>query len=142
MRLEKIKEEDLLFLSDIFQEVFQQEPWKEPWNQTSSYQHLQMLYHSAGFIGYKVYDDELIGFVMGCLDVCYDGMLFLIKELCVCSSFQHLGYGQKILNLLEESLKKQHVEGILLWTHHGLKTFYEKAGYQMDQDLIIMKKEI
>lgn len=142
MKLEKIEEKDLKFLAEIFQVVFQKEPWKEAWNTASAYQHLSVLYHSAGFIGYKAYDDTLIGFVMGQLDPCYDGLLCWIKELCICLNAQHKGYGKKILSLLEEQLISQNVQGVLLWTHHDLEAFYATLGYQVDTDLTIMKKVI
>lgn len=57
---------------------------------------------------------------------------------------QSKGYGTIFINMIEEDIKQQGLNGIILNTDKGFPStkFYQKSGFITFEDLIIMGKEI
>ena len=57
---------------------------------------------------------------------------FYLSDLLVEKKYQKLGYGEKLLNLLEEKVKTIGIEYIWTWTaSYEAETFYLKQGYKI-----------
>lgn len=57
---------------------------------------------------------------------------FYLSDLLVEKEYRKLGYGKKLLNLLEEKMKSLGVEYIWTWTaEYEASTFYQKQGYKI-----------
>ncbi|WP_081430722.1 MULTISPECIES: GNAT family N-acetyltransferase [Anoxybacillaceae] len=71
-------------------------------------------------------------------------MTFYLAELCINNEIQGKGYGSKLLQFLEEELQKKNVKSIYLLTSNGglAKNFYRKNGYIVNNNRIVMKKNL
>lgn len=57
---------------------------------------------------------------------------FYLSDLIVEKEYRKLGYGKKLLELLEEKIKTLGVETIWTWTaEYEAETFYIKQGYKV-----------
>lgn len=57
---------------------------------------------------------------------------FFLSDLLVEKEYRKLGYGKKLLNLLEEKIKSIGIKYIWTWTaDYEASTFYQKQGYQI-----------
>lgn len=69
-------------------------------------------------------------------------MEYYIDELCIKFELQGKGIGSKFIELIEEDIKLQCMNGIILNTERNYpsQTFYEKNGFEVIEDLIILAK--
>ena len=57
---------------------------------------------------------------------------FYLSDLLVEKDYRKLGYGKKLLELLENKIKQLGIEYIWTWTaEYEANTFYQKHGYQV-----------
>jgi GNAT superfamily N-acetyltransferase len=57
---------------------------------------------------------------------------FYLSDLLVEKEYRKLGYGKKLLDLLEEKIKLLGIEYIWTWTaEYEASTFYQKQGYEI-----------
>ena len=57
---------------------------------------------------------------------------FFLSDLIVEKEYQKLGYGKKLLSLLEKKIKQLGIEYIWTWTAgYEAPTFYTKQGYRV-----------
>ncbi|MEK7070808.1 MAG: GNAT family N-acetyltransferase [Patescibacteria group bacterium] len=57
---------------------------------------------------------------------------FYLSDLLVEKEYRKLGYGKKLLDLLEEKIKSLGIEYIWTWTaEYEASTFYQKQGYKI-----------
>lgn len=57
---------------------------------------------------------------------------FYLSDLLVEKEYRKLGYGKKLLNLLEEKIKSMGIKYIWTWTaEYEAETFYLKQGYEV-----------
>jgi aminoglycoside 6'-N-acetyltransferase I len=85
-----------------------------------------------------------IGFIAGNSKKTYQGITFYLAELCINNEIQGKGYGFKLLQFLEEELQKKNVKSIYLLTSNGglAENFYRKNGYVVNNNRIVMKKNL
>ncbi len=68
---------------------------------------------------------------------------FFLRTLCVRPEAQRKGVGSRLLEHLEEHLKKSSVNTIYLITHKGIpaERFYGRHGYKTNDEDILMTHE-
>lgn len=141
-----LKEEDLKGCAKLFLKTFGEEPWLEPWTFERAKKRLEDVFFTPGFKGAVVKEgEEIKGAILGSLEQWYDGENFCIKEFFVDSKTQGKGYGRQLLEFLEEELIRDHKVGIIhLWTmgKSRAEIFYGKSGYEIPEELIMMRKKI
>ncbi len=59
------------------------------------------------------------------------GEYFYLSDLLVEKEYRKLGYGKKLLNLLEEKVKDLGIKYIWTWTTYEAPDFYLKQGYKI-----------
>ncbi len=60
------------------------------------------------------------------------GKYFYLSDLLVEKEYRKLGYGKKLLDLLEDNIKSHGIEYIWTWTaSYEASTFYIKQGYEI-----------
>ncbi|EJT6171093.1 GNAT family N-acetyltransferase [Clostridium perfringens] len=141
----EFKKEYLNECAELFVKTFSQEPWNEPWNFESAKKRLNDVVLTPGFRGAVLRNDEKIeGVILGNLEQWYDGEHFCVKEFFVDSSSQGKGTGKKLLNALENILMKKEVGVVHFWTMKGstAEAFYNKRGYEIPKELIMMRKKL
>lgn len=141
----EFKEEYLNECAELFVKTFSEEPWNEPWNFESAKKRLKDITLTPGFRGVILKNGwKIEGVILGVLEQWYDGEHFCVKEFFVDSNSQGKGVGKKLLNALENRLMDKKVGLIHFWTMKGgtAEAFYNKRGYEIPMELIIMRKEL
>ncbi|MDM5337217.1 GNAT family N-acetyltransferase [Fictibacillus enclensis] len=129
----------------LYQQVFNREPWNESWTNETAGERLRDLVNTPKFFGFMYYEgEELVGFIAGNSKRTFQGLTYYIAECCVNSEIQGKGYGSRMLKLLEDELKGRGVRSIYLLTvSEGLaQTFYEKNGYHVNENRLVMNKSL
>ncbi|MFY8226345.1 GNAT family N-acetyltransferase [Clostridium perfringens] len=141
----EFKKEYLNECAELFVKTFSKEPWNEPWDFENAKKRLNDVVLTPGFRGAVLRNDEKIeGVILGNLEQWYDGEHFCVKEFFVDSSSQGKGTGKKLLNALENILMEKEVGVIHFWTMKGstAEVFYNKRGYEIPKELIMMRKKL
>lgn len=145
MRFEELNKNHLGEISGLFVKAFNGPPWNEAWSIETSSKRLSRMIGYEGAYGLVAYEDKkLVGMVLGHEEQFYNGVVFEIKEFCVDITLGSKGIGTKMYNELEGRLKDIGIEEISLVTCRSDKTigFYEKQGFKVSDNIIIMNKSI
>ena len=130
--------------SCIYSDVFNSKPWNETWTAESAATRLTYLHTLKNSLGLCFFEDKkCVGFLIGHSEPYLNSTQFLIKELCVSSSFQKKGIATLLLQSLENHLKKKKIEYMMLITKKTtiLSNFYKKNGFEnLDNKQIFIKK--
>ncbi|MCK6256233.1 GNAT family N-acetyltransferase [Fictibacillus sp. KIGAM418] len=140
-----MNEEHLDACIELYQNVFNSSPWNESWTVETAKERLSDLVNTPKFLGFVFYESgQFIGFIAGNSKRTYNGVTFYIAELCVNNKIQGKGYGTKMLNWFEEELKRREIQSLyLLTSKEGLaEAFYLKNGYNVNNNRIVMRKEL
>jgi aminoglycoside 6'-N-acetyltransferase I len=130
---------------ELYIKVFNSEPWNENWTYETAKERLTDLLHTPKFTGFFWKNNETpIGFIAGNSKKTYQGITFYLAELCINNEIQGKGYGSKLLQFLEEELQKKNIKSIYLLTSNGglAENFYRKNGYVVNNNRIVMKKNL
>lgn len=144
LKLIKIDKNRLDECVDLFIETFSQEPWNDVYesrNQVVTFfeNHIRNNY----FVGYAgVIDNKVIALSMGMKKPWINGMEYYIDEFCIKTALQGKGIGSKFIELIEADIKTQGMNAMILNTEkeYPSRTFYEKNGFEVLEDLIILAK--
>lgn len=140
-----LKEDHLTECAKLYVEVFNAEPWNDNWMKETAFKRLSDIFNSANFEGiFYEEDGEIKGAIFGNLEQYFDGMHYYLKEMFVSNELQGKGIGTKMLKILEDRLKDNGVNTIILFTSKGNKTskFYLKNGFDEWTSMAMMGKEI
>lgn len=129
---------------DLFIQTFSGEPWNDVYEsreqvETFFENHIKNNY----FIGYAgVIDNKVIALSIGMKKPWINGLEYYIDEFCVKAELQGIGVGSKFLDLIEEDIQSKGMNAMILNTEkeYPSRTFYEKNGFQIIEDLIILAK--
>jgi len=130
---------------ELYMKVFNSEPWNESWSYEVAKERLTDLINTPKFLGFSLYiEDNLIGFIAGKNKKSYQGLTYYLAELCVNNEIQGKGYGTKLLKFLENELKNRDTKSLYLLTSNaGLaEAFYKKNGYQINDNRVVIKKNL
>ncbi|MDL4839469.1 GNAT family N-acetyltransferase [Aquibacillus rhizosphaerae] len=130
---------------ELYMQVFNSEPWKETWSFEVAKERLLDLINTPKFLGFSLYiEDNLIGFIAGNNKKSYQESTYYLAELCISNQVQGKGYGTKLLKLLELELKSRNTKSLYLITSIGgvAEAFYKKNGYQINDNRLILKKNL
>ncbi len=138
-------QEHINLASTIYKEVFNSKPWNETWtvkSATKRLTYLNSLKNSFGLCYFK--NNKCIGFFIGHSEPYLNNTQFLIKELCISSSFQKKGIATLLLQYLENHLKETQVKYMMLITKKTniLTHFYKKNKFENLDNKQIFIKEI
>lgn len=129
---------------DLFIDTFSRAPWNDTYESreqvvTFFENHMQNNY----FVGYAgILDNEIIVLSIGMKKPWIKGMEYYIDEFCVSINQQGKGVGSAFIALIEKDIKEQGMNGIILNTEksYPAKRFYEKSGFSVIEDLVILAK--
>lgn len=79
-------------------------------------------------------EGKFIGASSGLAHINHDayGKYFYLSDLFIEKNYRKLGYGKKLLNLLENKIKPLGIECVWTWTAgYEAETFYIKQGYKI-----------
>ncbi len=127
--------------ADLFVSVFNSEPWNDSWTKESAQIRIENMIRTNTFIGKALYfENDLKGIIWGQKEQYYNGMHFQIQEFCVKTTEQNKGYGNALLQALENELSEIGIVNIYLITSKGEKTegYYGKRGFVASDNMILM----
>lgn len=144
LKLIKLDENWLEACVDLAIDTFTKEPWNDVFEsrdqvRTFYKNHMDNNY----FVGYGVVlENELVGLSVGMMKPWIKGMEYYIDEFCIGFSYQGQGIGCKFVGLIEEAIKEEGMNAIILNTSkdYPSKTFYEKCGFEVIEDLVVLAK--
>lgn len=129
---------------DLFINTFSKEPWNDVYESRSQVitffeNHLKNNYF-LGYVG--LIDEEVVALSLGMKKPWIQGMEYYIDEFCIKFELQGKGIGSKFIKMIEEDIKLQGMNGIILNTERNYpsQAFYEKNGFEVIEDLIILAK--
>lgn len=143
--IKEFKEKYLKECSKIYPSIFNRNPWNENWTEETAYKRLSEIYNTPNFKGIVCMKNEkIIGGILGNLENWDEGLKYSLKEFFIDISIQGTGLGSRMIKFIEENLKNTNVKSIELYTLKGISTeeFYNKNGYKIDRNIIIMEKSI
>lgn len=129
---------------DLFIDTFTKEPWNDIYESRQQVvdffrNHME----SSCFVGYVVtMDDQLVALSLGMRKPWIKGLEYYIDEFCVSYKHQGAGIGSWFLDMIEEDIKLQGMNAIILNTEKGFPShkFYEKNGFEVLKDMIVLAK--
>lgn len=145
IKLKDISKVELGEITELFIKEFNKEPWNDKWVYDRAYNRLKDLYEHPRFIGIVcVFNEKVVGVVMGYLEYWYEGYHYNLKEIFIDTEIQGQGIGSKLLKALEDKLLGQDVTSIELFTLKNQKTigFYNKNQFIRVEELVIMEKKL
>ena len=144
MNFRPIKKSDIKNCAQLFSKVFSTEPWNEAWTEESAFKRLNHFSESEGFVGVLLECDGLMGFALGNTEPFHFGDMFYLREMCIDTHSQNLGYGHKLLEELEQCLEKMNVKSIYLTTdiETPASKFYQKNGFNFKDTMGFYAKRI
>jgi aminoglycoside 6'-N-acetyltransferase I len=115
------------------------------WTYELAEKRLKQIISTTSFYGIGLYNEsELMGFAIGWFKQFDDIVVFYLEEILVFKEYQNNGLGTKMLQFLENSVKKQGVKKISLSTTYeeNHQNFYSRLGYKKSDFLVPMNKNI
>ena len=144
MKICEMKPERVKEYACLFRDVFNGEPWWDHWTLESAEKRLRQFMGTGQFLGYAMEkENRVVGLICGQREEYYDGPRFCIQEFCVDSRNQGRGWGKELLEYLSQALKQEGITYLYLMTQRGERTqgYYQRRGFQIDEELILMHKK-
>lgn len=129
----------------IYAAAFSGEPWNDPWKPEDAEIHVRELLESKQAYGLEyVIDGLVVGFILGTSMLFHYGRTFEINDLAVDPAWQRRGIAKELMDRCLADLKAQGIVAVhLITAGEGiLPAFYEKYGFQKEQEVILMGKEL
>ncbi len=146
MTFQEFKSQKIDEIVSLFLSVYQKEPWYDKWPSFErAKEYLLDIVKTPGFKGYiALYDKDIIGVCVGCINRWWQGDEFFIKEFFIDDKLQGNGIGSKLYDYTVLNLKNNNVKNIILLTNKNVKAydFYKKRGLKKSQDTVFMYQNI
>ncbi|WP_455717808.1 GNAT family N-acetyltransferase [Anaerosporobacter sp.] len=144
LKLYALSEDILDICVDLFIDIFSSEPWNDVYDskkQVTDFFENHM--NNNYFVGYVLKDeDNVVALSIGMKKPWINGMEYYIDQFCVKVGMQGMGVGSHFLKLIEEEIKAQGMNAIILNTEKGFPSekFYLKNGLSALDELVILAK--
>lgn len=130
---------------EIYAAAFSGEPWNDPWKTEDAVVHVKELLEVNTAMGFEyIIGDRIAGFILGTSMLFHYGRTFEINDLAVDPEYQKQGIAKELMDKILQETKKQGMVGVhLITAGEGLlPKFYEKYGFQKENKVILMGKEL
>ncbi|EQB87860.1 GNAT superfamily N-acetyltransferase [Clostridium punense] len=140
----KIQEHMIDECVDLFIDTFTKEPWNDIYESREQVvKFFENHFKNNYFVGYAaMLDNKMVALSIGMKKPWINGFEYYIDEFCVSYHMQGKGIGSWFISAIEENIKEQGMNGIMLNTEkeYPSQKFYEKNGFKTLGDLIILVK--
>ena len=130
---------------EIYAAAFSGAPWNDPWTTQDAAAHIKELLESGQSYGleYRV-DDRVVGFLVGTSMLFHYGRTFEINDLAVDPAYQRRGIAGQLLERCLSEIKAMGMVGVNLITasRGTLPAFYAKYGFQKENEVILMGRDL
>ena len=145
MGIAQITMEHLDRYGEIYAEAFSGEPWNDPWKKEDAIIHVKEILESKQAYGLEyIIEGQVVGFILGASMLFHYGRTFEINDLAVDPAYQRRGIAKELLERCLVDLKDQGIVGVHLITagEGVLPAFYERYGFQKENEVILMGIEM
>lgn len=129
---------------DLFIDTFTKEPWNDIYESREQVvKFFENHFKNNYFVGYAaMLNNKIVALSIGMKKPWIKGFEYYIDEFCVSYEMQGKGIGSQFINAIEENIKQQGMNGIMLNTEkeYPSQKFYEKNEFKTLGDLIILVK--
>lgn len=144
MNIIKISKKHVEECVDLYIDVFTKAPWNDTYNSREQVVNFFQNYLANNyFVGYVLKEQtSIIALSIGMKKTWINGMEYYIDQFCVKSNLQAKGIGSYFLKLIENEIKVEKMNAIILNTERGFPAvnFYLKNGFQLVDGLITLIK--
>lgn len=145
MTIVPITPENLDNCIPIFLKSYNLPPWNYHWTHEKAKQYLSEYLDCKHFIGFVLYDqDQAVGAVLGHRKTWWTNQQLMIDELFISPEKQKMGYGKKLLELVDQYAKEKQIGSLFLMTNKYMPAykFYNTIDYTTLEQFVFMFKQI
>ena len=129
---------------DLFIDTFSREPWNDKYESRQQVKDYFINYMKNNyFLGYVgLIDRKVVALSVGMKKPWILGLEYYIDEFCIGYNLQGKGIGSSFFEEIEELLKNEEVNGVILKTQRTYPAFefYVKNGFKTLENLIVLAK--
>jgi GNAT superfamily N-acetyltransferase len=144
MKIRKIQESDLLTCSVLLENVYSLPPYGEIFKENTAQAYILGKYNNCKDSSFVSIDDNenVIAFAFFNISSWSEGLQAVLEEVVVDPNLQNKGIGKELLNYGYKYLNSLGVKSIMIWVKSDkrLLNFYEKQGYFLADDFVVMFK--
>jgi len=144
MKIRKIKKSDLFDCYNILRAAYALEPHNEKINKDVAKKYIDNKYNYCKKNSFVLTEEnEIIGFIFINISSWSNGPQAIIEEIVISPKYQNKGLGKKLLEYTDKHFKKNKVKSIMIWNKKSPKliNFYQKQGFFLDNNFIVMFKD-
>ena len=141
--IRRFENTDIEKCAKIMQSVYNNEMWQCYWNDDTAYNYLLDFVEHKKFVGFTLVENgDVIGAILCREKVWWNNSELYVEEMFVSPQFQRHGYGQQLLNAVEEYVNDKKLAGITLTTNRFTfaPDFYRKNSFSDGEHLLFMYK--
>lgn len=141
--IRKIQPADLTECAKLLEKSYSKPPYNEKFTGGSAFDYLKRKFDYCSGHSFAIEEDEnIIGFIIINLSYWTSGKNAIIEEIVIDEDKQRRGYGKKLMEYVDDYLKKKGVKFLMLWTRKDniAYNFYLKNGFVADENMAVMFK--